>query len=199
MENLQRGLTFIPLDLATAKLYVFVDGSFANNDDFTSQIGFIVILANDHSSGDEEFTIHGNIVHYSSTKSKRITRSVLASEVYGMVAGVDMAYAISSTLRLITSRLEIPAIPTIVCTDSYSLYECLVKLGTTKEKRLMIDIMALRQSYERRELCEIRWIDGKDNPADGLTKGNPNKALEDIVSNNELTVRMEGWVTRALN
>jgi len=43
-----------------------------------------------------------------------------------------------------------------MCTNSFSLYEYLVKLGTTKEKRLMIDIMALRQLYERRELIEVR-------------------------------------------
>ena len=60
-----------------------------------------------------------------------------------------MAIAIGTTLKMITDRLKISAIPTIVCTDSYSLYECLVKLGTTKEKRLMIDIMALRQSYKQ--------------------------------------------------
>ena len=42
-----------------------------------------------------------------------------------------------------------------MCTNSFSLYEYLVKLGTTKEKRLMIDIMALRQLYERRELIEV--------------------------------------------
>jgi hypothetical protein len=113
-----------------------------------------------------------------------------------MVAGVDMAYAISTTLRLITDRLSLPAIQTVVCTDSYSLYKCLVKLGTTKEKRLMIDIMALRQSYERRELHEIRWIHGDDNPADALTKAAPNKALERLVSTGMATIRMEGWVTR---
>ena len=69
-----------------------------------------------------------------------------------MTAGIDMAYAIGSTLNMITKQLGLPIIPVIVCTDSYSLYECLVKLGTIKEKRLMIDIMAIRQSYERREL-----------------------------------------------
>jgi hypothetical protein len=73
-----------------------------------------------------------------------------------MSASVDMAYAISSTLNIITKQLDLPMIPIIVCTDSYSLYECLVKLGTTKEKRLIIDIMAIRQSYERRELQEVR-------------------------------------------
>ena len=67
-----------------------------------------------------------------------------------------MAYAIGSTLNMVTEQLNLTTIPIIVCTDSYSLYECLVKLGTTKEKRLMIDIMAIRQSYKRRELQEVR-------------------------------------------
>jgi hypothetical protein len=31
----------------------------------------------------------------------------------------------------------------VLCTNSKSLYECLVKLGTTQEKRLIIDIMCL--------------------------------------------------------
>ncbi|KAJ5130346.1 uncharacterized protein N7515_006385 [Penicillium bovifimosum] len=174
MENQERGLHFLPLDLSAARIFVFVDGSFANNRDLTSQLGFAIILANEEMRSDEgTFKIRSNLIHFSSTKSKRVTRSVLASEVYGMVAGVDMAYAISSTLKMVTDHLNLPLIPTVVCTDSYSLYECLVKLGTTKQKRLMIDIMALRQSYERRELQEVRWIHGDDNLADAFTKGDP--------------------------
>ncbi|EAQ91626.1 hypothetical protein CHGG_03561 [Chaetomium globosum CBS 148.51] len=192
MDSQDRGLTFLPLNLETARLYVFVDGSFANNRDFTSQLGFAIILANEDEINDRhEFSITGNLIHFSSTKSKRVTRSVLASEVYGMVAGVDMAYALASTLRQITAHLNLPAIPTIVCTDSYSLYECLVKLGTTKEKRLMIDIMALRQSYERRELQEVRWINGEDNLADSFTKTTPNRALERFVDCNSATLVVE--------
>jgi hypothetical protein len=113
-----------------------------------------------------------------------------------MVAGADLAYAIGSTIAKVMEQLELPAVPIVVCTDSYSLYECLVKLGTTKEKRLMIDIMALRQSYERRELYEIRWVNGLDNPADAMTKALPNKALETFVSTNQMRVRVEGWVKR---
>jgi hypothetical protein len=78
---------------------------------------------------------------------------------------------------MIVRQLDIPLPLTVVCTDSYSLYECLVKLRTIKEKRLMIDIMALRQSYERRELTEVRWINRQDNPADVMTKATPNKML----------------------
>ncbi|RDW58864.1 hypothetical protein BP6252_13340 [Coleophoma cylindrospora] len=195
MENMDRGITYVPVDLSSAKLFVFVDGSFANNKDLSSQIGYVIILANE-SYGDESFEIKGNLIHWSSTKSKRVTRSVLASEIYGMVSGVDMAVVMSSTIRMITEQLKLPTVPIIVCTDSYSLYECLVKLGTTKEKRLMIDIMALRQSYERRELTEVRWINGQDNPADAMTKANPNKTLERLLDTNVTTVRIEGWVKR---
>lgn len=77
-----------------------------------------------------------------------------------MVAGIDMAISVSTTLNRIMLQLKLNPIPVVLCTDSFSLYECMVKLGTTKEKRLMIDIMAIRQSYERRELSEIRWIAG---------------------------------------
>jgi hypothetical protein len=185
------------------KLFVFVDGSFANNKDFSSQIGYVIILANETSmnetsanktsdktsvnetsanktsdntsvndtsvnetsanetstnetpTGTDEFAIKGNLTNYSSTKSKRVTRSVLASEIYGMVGGVDIAIAINTTIKMITDQLGFSHPAITVCMDSYSLYECLVKLGTTKEKRLMIDIMALRQSYERQEIAEI--------------------------------------------
>jgi hypothetical protein len=195
MKHMDRGIRYIALDLATIKLFVFVDGSFANNKDFSSQIGYEIILANE-ITGDEEFEIKGNLIHYSSTKSKRVTRSVLASEIYGMVGGVDMAISINTTIKMIMDQLGFTSIPIIVCTDSYSLYECLVKLGTTKEKRLMIDIMAIRQSYERRELQEIRWINGQDNPADAMTKSNPNRALEKFLDTNHLQVRVEGWVKR---
>ena len=97
---------------------------------------------------------------------------------------------------MITERLGLLSIPLVVCTDLYSLYECLVKLGTTNEKRLMIDIMALRQSYERREIAEIRWINGEDNPADALTKATPNRALERFIDSNMLSIRVEGSVQR---
>jgi hypothetical protein len=196
IKNINRGIRYVALDLTCTKLFVFVDGSFANNKDLSSQIGHLIILANETPTGRDEFEIKGNLIHYSSTKSKRVTRSVLASEIYGMVGGVDMAIAINTTIKMITEQLDLPQTPIVVCTDSYSLYECLVKLGTTKEKRLMIDIMALRQSYERREIAEVRWIDGKDNPADAMTKPTANKALERFLDNNHLQIRVEGWVQR---
>ena len=54
-----------------------------------------------------------------------------------------MVIVIGTTLKIIIDRLKLPIIPTIIYTDLYSLYKYLVKLSTTKKKRLIIDIMAL--------------------------------------------------------
>jgi hypothetical protein len=107
---------------------------------------------------------------------------------------VEIAFAI--TLKMIIIRFNQPEILLVICTNSYSLYECLIKLGTTQEKRLMIDILALRQLYERRKIAEIRWIHNRDNPADALTKATANSSLEQLVSINKLIIRMEGHVEK---
>lgn len=92
-----------------------------------------------------------NIIHWASVKSRRVTRSVLATPI-----------------------------PLTIFTDSKSLYDCLIKLGTTNEKRLMIDLMCLRQSYQRREITEV--MEKCCN------------ALKNMVDTNKLTITTNGWV-----
>ena len=133
-----------------------------------------------------------NILHWSSIKCKRITRSVLASELYAMVHGFDAAATLKTTIEMI---LDKPLALTL-CTDSKSLYECLVKLGTTREKRLMVDLMCLRQSYERREIAEIKWISGHSNPADAMTKSKPCPALKELIDTNRVKLEAHEWVER---
>jgi hypothetical protein len=73
---MDRGIKYIALDLECTKLFVFVDGSFANNKDFSSQIGYLIILANETETiftGTNKFAIKGNLIYYSFTKSKRVT------------------------------------------------------------------------------------------------------------------------------
>ena len=103
-----------------------------------------------------------------------MTRSVLASELYALFLSFDNAATIRSTLNQIftesrervkeeeeeveeqkeknqllakisvTLLARILQIPLTICVDSKSLYDCLIKLGTTQEKRLIIDILCLR-------------------------------------------------------
>ena len=71
-----------------------------------------------------------------------------------MVHGFDVGAATKSTLD---QALNVN-LPLVLCTDSHSLFDCLGKLGTTLEKRLKIDVMCLRQSYERREISEVSFV-----------------------------------------
>ena len=122
-----------------------------------------------------------------------MTRSVLASELYALAHGFDLGGVLKATI----SRALGSDVLLVICTDSKSLYDCLVKLGTTNEKRLMIDVMSLRQSYERREITEVRWIKGENNPADSMTKTKPCSALKTLIDTNRINLIASEWVERS--
>ena len=44
----------------------------------------------------------------------------------------------------------------ILYTDFKLIYKCLIKLKTTQEKRLIIDVICLRQLYKRREIAKVK-------------------------------------------
>jgi hypothetical protein len=90
IENATRGLKFVKLDVNTLQLLAFTDASFANNKDLSSQIGYVLMLL-DRSN-------KANIIHWSSIKCKRVTRSVLASELYRMIYRFDIGAVIKSIL-----------------------------------------------------------------------------------------------------
>jgi hypothetical protein len=69
---------------------------------------------------------------------------MLASEVYAITHEINIAIAIEITITKIANRLNATRVPIIVCTNFFFLYECLMKLGTIKKKRLIINIIAIR-------------------------------------------------------
>jgi hypothetical protein len=81
-----------------------------------------------------------------------MTRSVLAVELFAMIHDFDVDSILKSIL---IKMLDIIFISLILITDSNFLDDCLIRLNITIEKRLMIDVMTLRQFYERREITEV--------------------------------------------
>ncbi|PVH70737.1 hypothetical protein DL98DRAFT_436437, partial [Cadophora sp. DSE1049] len=90
------------------------------------------------------FTLFSNIIYTSFIKYKKVTRAVLASELYIIIARVNILIFLVTTTNIITNKLGFPRLSIVVCTDSLSLYECIIKLGIIKEKRLIIDIITIR-------------------------------------------------------
>ena len=60
----------------------------------------------------------------------------------------------------------------------------------------MIDVMCLWQAYERRQIIEVKWIDGEANPVDAMTNGKPCAALTRLINTNQIDLQAVGWVER---
>ena len=53
----------------------------------------------------------------------------------------------------------------------------------------MINILFLRQSYERRKITEVIWIKEEKNPADAMTKDKSYDALKRLIATNKIDLK----------
>ncbi len=178
-------LNFVRLKIISSflKLMIFIDASFANIN-LHSQIDYVICLIDDLNKA--------NIIYWFFTKCKKMIRSVLAAKLYAMTNEFDA----DSVIKSIIQRILNISLSMILLTDSRSLYDCLVKLEITSEKRLIIDLMCLRQSYERRKITKIRWIDENTNSVDAMTKVNSCQTLTKLIDTNIIDLRTTAWVKR---
>jgi hypothetical protein len=68
---------------------------------------------------------------------------VLILKIFNIITKTNISFVISFILKIITEQLELLAILIIVYINSFLLYKCLIKLNTTKEKRLITNIIAI--------------------------------------------------------
>ena len=108
-----------------------------------------------------------NIIYQSLTKYKRVTRSVLTTELYG----IAYSFNITAAIKLTINKILFIITPLILYTDLKLLFNYLVRLSTIQEKCLMINIICLHQAYKRREIAKIKWINSNTNPANVIIKG----------------------------
>ena len=133
------------------------------------------------------------MVHFSSFKSKRVVRSCLGGETLALADAVDMAIAMRTDFELIVGK----KFPISIYTDSRSLFDVITRNTTTTEKRLMVDIRAIREAYEHMEISDVAWIRSENNPADALTKVKENHILNGILDNGRIAHAVEQWVIRS--
>ena len=84
-------------------------------------------------------------------------------------------------------------------TDSKSLFDVITKCSHTQERRLMIDLQAIRDAYSSHEICNFGFIHGPNNPAGGLTKRGKCIALNHILKTGMAEFKLAQWVLRKQN
>lgn len=74
------------------------------------------------------------------------------------------------SLRIEIERLLGRTVPLEMLTDSRQLFDAVCNSTRTKERRLMIDLAAAKESFWRKEITDLGFIRSADNLADPLTK-----------------------------
>jgi hypothetical protein len=71
-----------------------------------------------------------------------------------------------------------------------------VRLNTTQEKRLMVNLIYLCQLYKHREIAKIKWIKGNTNLVNSITKLKVYNALKQLIDINKVNISVIEWVER---
>ena len=78
--------------------------------------------------------------------------------------------------------------------DSKILFDVITKCFQTQEKRLMIDLQAVRDAYLCQEISNIGFVRGPNNPADGMTKLGNCEPLIHLLRTGKANFQVEQWV-----
>ena len=63
-----------------------------------------------------------------------------------------------------------------------------MRLSTTQEKRLMVDLIYLHQLYKYKEIAKIKWIKGNTNLANFIIKLKVYNALKQLIDTNKVNI-----------
>ena len=183
-SSLDLFLKYETLDISTLHIRAYVDASFATNEDHSSQLGYVILLC--------DATDRCHFLDFASKKCKRVVRSIMAGEIYAFAEGFDCAYAIKHTLERIYGQ----RIPITMLTDSKQMFDVITKASQTTEKRLLIDIAAAREAYNRHEISNVGLVLSGDNVADGLTKVGTFVSLNKVMETGFDRSPVQQWIFR---
>jgi hypothetical protein len=178
-------LNFPQMDRESLQLVVYADSSFGNCHDSGTQIGYIMFLMDKLNNA--------SVITFRSYKARRVVRSSTAGETLALADSFDSAFVIRHDLQAILGR----KVPLLLLTDSESLFYTLTRDKYTRERRLLLDIAAVRNAYKSHEISNIGLIDSVYNLADPLTKvksGVASDALLNVIKTGKIDHPIRCWV-----
>jgi hypothetical protein len=177
-------LKYPKLDINGLALHVFSDASFARNDDFTCQLGYVAFLADENSNCCP--------LEFKSLKAKRVTRSILGGELIAFAESFDRGFALRDDLQAMLGTI----IPLKMYTDSKCLFDVITKGSMTAERRLQIDIALAREGFNKGWISDMALIPSEENLADGMTKKDRSSKLLEVLRTGKLDIKISQWIIR---
>ena len=148
--------------LENPRMIVYTDASLGNGATGNTQGGFLIGL---HDR--ENFTP----LAWCSRKLRRVARSTLAAETLAMVDSIDSAiFSASLFTELMTGLIQTETLHITLVTDCKSLHDNLGSGKAVIEKRLRIEMAAIKEALERKIVNEVVWVSTENQLADALTK-----------------------------
>ena len=99
-----------------------------------------------------------------SQQSQKSLRSTLAAETLSLQEGLEDAVYLHHLLRELLC-LQDKALPIIAYVDNKSLVEAVHSTKLVDDKRLRLDIGAIKESLHKREVVAIHWLPGMEQIA----------------------------------
>lgn len=179
-----KGLTFIPLEIATIHLRVYTNASFASNEDLTLQFGHLILLCDRNNTC--------NIMDFGSRESIRVVRSIVGGKLYAFTKAFDTSFTIAADVTRIFQR----NISVRMYTDSKQVFDVITRGKRPAKKRLAIDVMSAREAYRGFGIDRVGIIRGEHSPADALSKIKHNSVLREIITKNRDSILVQEQIHR---
>jgi hypothetical protein len=177
-------LKYPALDLDSLYIRGYADASFGMNIDGSSQIAYCILLMDK----DDRFAI----IKFRSGKCHRVTHSAMAAETCAFAEAFDAAFVLKHSLEKLLKR----QIRLQMLTDLKQLFDAMSHSTQTKEKRILIDIAASKQSFERHEISDLGLIAGREMLADCFTKVMEPTQLLSALESGFLRHEIKQWIIR---
>ena len=105
-------------------------------------------------------------ITWSSRKLRRICRSTITAETMATLDTIDVCAWLVHMFREV---FDVEVRQTIIRTDNMSSYQAINSTTAVEEKRLRVDIAAIRECIRNKEVS-IEWVSKENQLADVLTK-----------------------------
>lgn len=158
MDDTSHGLRHILLNVDNVHMRDYTDAPLTTNDDLTSQLGYVARWC-DHTN-------RRHVLDFASKMSSRIFHFTKEGELYAFM----VAFYISLTLLMDVRTLLSRKLMLHMFTNRKQVFDVVTRGRCPTKRRLAINVSATRDAYIRREIDRVGSLQGRDYPADAVSK-----------------------------